>query len=305
MEIYLYSRLHKLISTIPHLLVNIMTKQYRTRDEVSTVPTEDSSIVDSIISTFCCNGSYDSLQSYKDEVKTRREKEILRKKKAMEEHAASSPAIWERLSDLALFFVQGAPPVKLVTCFECSSVDESEVTTPPILREMAHEYDRKTKSKYNAISPADHVSTTTEGSEINPATSLKPLLLRYARNGLRLKNGGGGGGGGGGSISESKCASKLRAPSEKKQMVESSRKITDAKSATYSDKSSSGMRQNVRGKGERSVCDRSIATKKSEARSVENRRGKVPRRTDQNQRSTTGEKVTMSKRSKKSLKYEI
>ena len=279
-----------------------MTKQYRTRDEVSTVPTEDSSIVDSIISSFCCNGSYDSLQSYKDEVRRRKEKETLRKKKEMEEQAASNPTVWERLSDLALFFVQGAPPVKYVKCFECSSVDDSEVTTPPILLEMAQEYDRKTKSKYNALSPADHVSTTTEGSELNPATSLKPLLLRYVSSGLRLKNGGGGSG----SNSERKCASQLRAPSENKQMVKSSRKIAEAKSdIIHSDKSRSGMRQNIRGKGGRSVCDRTIATKQSEERSVESRRGKVPRRTVQNQRSTTCEKATTSKRSKKSLKYEI
>ena len=262
-------------------------KQYRNRDEVSTVPTEDSSIVESIISTFCCNGSYDSLQSYKDEV--RRKKELLRKKKAMQEAAArgvanDNPTIWERLSDLALFFVQGAPPVKYVKCFECSSVDESEVTTPPILREMARHYDESTNSKYRSMSPTDD-SHTSGGNEINPATSLKPLLLRYARSGIRLKNGVSGGG----SVSSKSASQKLRVSSDNKQMIKSAN-------------SRSGDARHGGSGGGRSICDRSIATKHSEARrSVAMGRGDeaLPAR------RTVDRRPTMSKRSKRSKKFEI
>ena len=266
-------------------------KQYRNRDEVSTVPTEDSSIVESIISTFCCNGSYDSLQSYKDEV--RRKKELLRKKKAMQEAAArgavsDTPTIWERLSDLALFFVQGAPPVKYVKCFECSSVDESEVTTPPILREMARDYDESTNSKYRSMSPTDFSNTSTTGgggNEINPATSLKPLLLRYARSGIRLKNGVSGGG----SVSSKSASQKLRVSSDNKQMIKSA------------NSRSGDARHGGRGGG-RSICDRSVATKHSEARrSVAMGRGDeaLPAR------RTVDRRPTMSKRSKRSMKFEI
>jgi hypothetical protein len=271
-------------------------KQYRNRDEVSTVPTEDSSIVESIISTFCCNGSYDSLQSYKDEV--RRKKELLRKKKAMQEAAArgvanDNPTIWERLSDLALFFVQGAPPVKYVKCFECSSVDESEVTTPPILREMARHYDESTNSKYRSMSPTDvsHTSTT-GGDEINPATSLKPLLLRYARSGIRLKNGVVGGGGG--SVSSKSASQKLRVSSDNKQMMKSV------------NSRSGDARHGGRGGG-RSICDRSVATKHSDARRnvAMDLEVSPARRRVLDQRSNPCDKSPISKRSKRSMKFEI
>jgi hypothetical protein len=255
-------------------------------DEISTVPTEatdESSLVDSIISTFCCNGSYDSLQSYKDEV--RRKKEILRKKKAKQieaEHKAS-PTLWERLSDIAIFVFQGAPPVKFVKCFECSSVDESEVTTPRALIEMAHDYDKNTNKKYRSMSPAEHASVTSGSVEINPATSLKPLLLRYKRSGLKLKNGTGG------SIAESKGSSQrqLRAPTDNiKPTMNSSRNMPrpDARSVAYNNESRKGTRQ---------------VAKHTDGRSV------ATRRTVRDERSARDKSNMMSRRSKNSAKFEI
>lgn len=257
-------------------------------DEISTVPTEateDSSIVDSIISTFCCNGSYDSLQSYKDEV--RRKKEILRKKKAkqLEAEQKASPTLWERLSDIALFIFQGAPPVKFVKCFECSSVDDSEVTTPRILIEMAHDYDRNTNKKYRSMSPSEHASVTSESVEINPATSMKPLLLRYKRSGLKLKNGACG------STAESKGSSQrqqLGAPTDniKPTKNSSSRKVPrqDARSVACNNESRSGTRQ---------------VAKHTESTSV------ATRRSVRDERSARDKSNMMSRRSKNSAKFEI
>ena len=122
-----------------------MGKKYNDRKNVEdneTLETEEDSVesvFDSILSTCCCYGDSDGRNSLMDKDKNRKNKE----KQQQQEDDDDSPKFWERLSDVALFLIGGAQPVKFVKCFECTSVDESEVTMPRALSELANDYDNK------------------------------------------------------------------------------------------------------------------------------------------------------------------
>lgn len=130
-------------------------------EDNETLETEEDSVesvFDSILSTCCCYGDSDGRNSLMDKDKNRKNKE----KQQQQEADDDSPKFWERLSEVALFLIGGAPPVKFVKCFECTSVDESEVTMPRALSELANEYDNNNKWRVQSmwgISDEGDVST--------------------------------------------------------------------------------------------------------------------------------------------------
>ena len=109
-----------------------------------TEETEESSVYDALLSTCCCAGSSTDPNSLKE-----------RRKDNQPQHRQHDfdrpPKLWERLSDVALLLVGGAPPVKFVKCFECNSVDGSELTVPRVLTDMAEEYDRGSLSNLSSM----------------------------------------------------------------------------------------------------------------------------------------------------------
>jgi len=116
-----------------------------------TQATEEESFYSSVMSTCCCVGSYSGdensfTKNNANNTNTRRQQQPQHEFDDFEQ-----PKFWDRLSDAARYLVGTAPPVKFVKCFECSSVDESEVTLPRVLSNMADEYDKNNKWHVNSI----------------------------------------------------------------------------------------------------------------------------------------------------------
>lgn len=132
-----------------------------------TQGTEQCSFYDSIISTCGCGGN--SIE----ETNSMREKGIVETqdpppKPQVVHEFDETPKLWERLSDVAQFLIGGAPPVKFVRCFECSSVDESVITMPRALGDLANEYDERNKNSMMGISE----STTGEDFALYDADNI-------------------------------------------------------------------------------------------------------------------------------------
>jgi len=103
-----------------------------------TVDTEEDSVFDSILSTCCCASPGSGQNSILDKDEN---------EQANKNVEDEQPKLWERVSDMALFLIGAAPPVKFVKCLEDGSVDDSTLTNPRVLNELAHEYDMNNKWK--------------------------------------------------------------------------------------------------------------------------------------------------------------
>mmetsp|Transcript_23632 Transcript_23632/g.51166 ORF Transcript_23632/g.51166 Transcript_23632/m.51166 type:complete len:249 (-) Transcript_23632:203-949(-) len=124
-----------------------MAKKDRNQEDHSTAAeTEADSIYDSILSSCCGSSSSDNSFARKD-----KKKEKAHPQQQQVKDIEQSPRLFERLSDVVLFLSGAAPPVKFVRCFECPSVDGSELTTPRPLVELANEYDRDNKWKVQSM----------------------------------------------------------------------------------------------------------------------------------------------------------
>mmetsp|Transcript_38613 Transcript_38613/g.92994 ORF Transcript_38613/g.92994 Transcript_38613/m.92994 type:complete len:255 (+) Transcript_38613:270-1034(+) len=166
------------------------------RQRSNTVATEESSVFDAILSTCCCGDSSDLAEhSLKD--KNDKSKAQPRPEDAGDD---SPRKLWERLSDVALFLVGSAPPVRFVRCFECSSVDGSELTIPRVLTDLANEHDRCNRSKVHSMwSISEDPSTqeltsfdttrsgTSDDHMLNPASAQGPEKIRLRRR-IRLRS---------------------------------------------------------------------------------------------------------------------
>lgn len=126
----------------------------------ATQSTEASSVYDTILSTCCCAGTASGENSFKEDKiaakdKDKDEDEIKKKPQQQQEYVEEgfdeTPKFWERIGDVALLLLGGAPPVKFVKCFECASVDGSVLTLPKVLCELAEEHDKKNKKTVNSI----------------------------------------------------------------------------------------------------------------------------------------------------------
>ena len=115
------------------------TRQIIKKASNNTVATEESSVYDSILSMCCCDDSFDVVENSLEGNDNNRDAP-----RPSDDHDKEPPPrnFRERVSDVALFLVGSAPPVKFVRCFECSSVDGSELTMPPVLNVLAEEHDR-------------------------------------------------------------------------------------------------------------------------------------------------------------------
>lgn len=108
----------------------------------ATRDTEESSSYDSILPTCCCGDSFVGRSSIEDneEQQEERRNEFVEKSN-----------LWERVTDIALALVGAAPPVKIIKCLDYSSDDESEVTLPRVLTDLAEEYDKNNKWKVHSM----------------------------------------------------------------------------------------------------------------------------------------------------------
>ena len=130
-------------------------------DTLETEADSIESVLDSVLSTCCCYGDSEGRNSLVD--KNREEQQ--------QQEDDDSPKFLERISDVFLFLIGGAPPVKFVKCFECASVDESEVTMPRALSELANDYDNNNKWRVQSMwgisdeggDVSTHPSIVTEG----------------------------------------------------------------------------------------------------------------------------------------------
>lgn len=109
----------------------------------STEATEELSLYESIIFTCCCTSSSsdENENSFVKEDKNRQQQHHRRRRRRRKKKGVK---YLDRLSDFALYLVGLAPPVKFVQCYDCVSVDDSELTLPAALSEMADEYDQIT-----------------------------------------------------------------------------------------------------------------------------------------------------------------
>jgi len=149
-----------------------------------TVDTEEDSVFDSILSTCCCASPGSGQNSILDKDEN--------EQKNKNDMGDEQPKLWERVSDMALFLIGAAPPVKFVKCLEDGSVDDSTLTNPRVLNELAHEYDMNNKWKVaqsmqgwghnndndglnqHPIDNVDQVSMSTS-DEYHNSTRLRPL----------------------------------------------------------------------------------------------------------------------------------
>lgn len=128
------------------------TQQYKDAATAATEETDESSVYDSILSTCCCGGSFPGQSNSLADKKNKKKNQLhqhphQQQPQEPEEDVDQSPKFWDRLSDVALFLVGGAPPVKFVKCMECASADGSELTMPRVLTDLADEYDESNKWK--------------------------------------------------------------------------------------------------------------------------------------------------------------
>lgn len=144
--------------------------------------TDQCSFYDSVISTCGCGGnSIEETNSMTEKGKLKTQDPT--KPQGVDEFD-ETPKFWERLSDVAQFLIGVAPPVKFVRCFESSSVDESLITMPRALDELANEYDERNKSSMWSISE----STTAESALYDTDTILTSKRSRSGRWGRLRKS---------------------------------------------------------------------------------------------------------------------
>ena len=134
-----------------------------------TAATEENSIYDSILSTCCCGTSSPDVNSIAQKgAYTKQQQQQLAQspppppQQQQEQDGFGKQKLWDRLTNAALYLTGGAPPVTFVKCFECSSVDGSELSIPRALTDLAEEYDRKNRSLVNSIwSTSENVTERT------------------------------------------------------------------------------------------------------------------------------------------------
>lgn len=103
-------------------------------------PKEESTLLDSannaFLSTLCCHGG--SLQGDEDGNDLKESNDSPRK----EVEFGEDEGFLSKLTGTLLYIIGQAPPVQLVKCLEDRSVDQSEVSLPQVLTDMAEEYDQ-------------------------------------------------------------------------------------------------------------------------------------------------------------------
>jgi len=179
------------------------SKNQRDNTTLKTEESDEYSVYDSLLSSCCCSSSSNNKNSLVEVTKKKGLKSTWTRNNQpktgndltddqIEVDDTPPIKIYERLSDVILFLTGSAPPVKIVRCFECASVDGSELTTPRPLLDLAEDYDRDNKWHVQGMWSGDLTNDNTNATSnlSNEDGGEKPMRSWSSSRWSRLRSSG-------------------------------------------------------------------------------------------------------------------
>lgn len=166
----------------------------------ATAATEESSVYEYILSTCCGGNSSPGVKSVAKRIASTKHQQQEQpqppppppqQEQEQDHDHFEKPKFLDRLINVALYLIGGAPPVNFVKCFQCPSVDRSELTLPPVLSSLADEYDKNNRSQVDSMwSISEDVTEGTPviNSDVSPSTGTGNLIQKNRFSDVRRKN---------------------------------------------------------------------------------------------------------------------